>query len=147
MSFPTLQCYNCGRPSLPHLLSHSEHGDRYRSSRTENHWLKSQFLIFWYHSTDFLFALKSGIISIQMKPAAEKAQHYHLTIDDYANSDNVHWCTQRKREQGEKLVIGAPSLHLQQWNSFSLLKRNICENLHWFTEILHSHMGGLWAAQ
>lgn len=45
---------------------------------------------------------KSGIISIQMKPGAEPAQHYHLPIDDYANSYTVHRCNEREREKKKK---------------------------------------------
>lgn len=45
---------------------------------------------------------KSGIISIQMKPGAEPAQHYHLPIDDYANSYTVHRCNERERGKKKK---------------------------------------------
>lgn len=40
-----------------------------------------------------------------MKPGAEPAQHYHLPIDDYANSYTVHRCNERERGK-KKLATG-----------------------------------------
>lgn len=75
------------------------------------------------------------------------AQHYHLPIDDYANSHTVHWCNKRKKKRAEKTVIRASRVFTTagEWLWVSL-ESGFCESAQ-PNEILHHHMAGLWATQ
>lgn len=49
------------------------------------------------------------------------AQHYHLPIDDYANSYTVHRCNKRKKDGWRKRLLEGPGSSQHQRNGFGFL--------------------------
>lgn len=73
-----------------------------------------------YHFSDFLLYQKwYHFHSNEVRSRA--AQHYHLPIDDYANSYTVHRCNKRKRDGWRKRLLQGPESSQQQRNGFGFL--------------------------
>lgn len=91
------------------LQEKTQRGDGDRSTAKTIH---RNFSSICYHFNDFPFYSKKWYHFHSNEVRSRAAQHYHLPIDDYANSYTVHRCNKRKKHGWRKRLLGGPeSLH------------------------------------